>query len=83
MWPIGGVREKVLAAHRSGLKTVLLPEKNIKDLVDLPKKARDELKIIPLTHMDQVIEVALAKEAVIDPPRPKKQSQDNEQDGEE
>ena len=81
--PIGGVREKVLAAHRSGLKTVLLPEKNIKDLVDLPKKARDELKIIPLTHMDQVIEVALAKEAVIDPPRPKKQSQDNEQDGEE
>ncbi len=81
--PIGGVREKVLAAHRSGLKTVLLPEKNMKDLVDVPKKARDELKIIPLTHMDQVIDIALAKKAVIEPPRPKKQPQDNDQNGED
>jgi len=76
--PIGGVREKVLAAHRAGLKTVLLPEKNMKDLVDVPKKARDELKIIPLTHMDQVLDLAIAKKAIIEPPRPKKQSQDNE-----
>lgn len=76
--PIGGVREKVLAAHRAGLKTVLLPEKNMKDLVDVPKKARDELKIVPLTHMDQVLDLALAKKAIIEPPRPKKQSQDNE-----
>jgi ATP-dependent Lon protease len=45
--PIGGVREKVLAAHRAGLKTVLLPEKNMKDLVELPKTAKSELKIIP------------------------------------
>jgi ATP-dependent Lon protease len=57
--PVGGVREKVLAAHRAGLKTVILPERNMKDLVDIPKKARVDLKIVPVTHMDQVIEIAL------------------------
>jgi len=57
--PIGGVREKVLAAHRAGLKVVLMPERNMKDLIDVPRKVRDELKIIPVTHMDQVLEIAL------------------------
>jgi len=57
--PIGGLREKILAAHRAGLKTVIIPERNLKDLVDVPKKVRDDLKIIPVVHMDQVIEVAL------------------------
>ncbi len=57
--PIGGVREKILAAHRSGLKTIIMPEKNKKDLVDVPKKVLSELKIVPVTHMDQVLEVAL------------------------
>ncbi|HVN56233.1 MAG TPA: endopeptidase La [Anaerolineaceae bacterium] len=57
--PIGGVREKVLSAHRAGLKRVILPERNLKDLVDVPKKVRTDLKIIPVNHMDQVIEVAL------------------------
>ncbi len=57
--PVGGLREKILAAHRSGLKTVLLPEQNMKDLVDVPKKVLDDLKIIPVTHMDQVLNVAL------------------------
>ncbi|HRQ22322.1 MAG TPA: magnesium chelatase domain-containing protein, partial [Anaerolineales bacterium] len=70
--PIGGVREKVLAAHRAGLKTVLLPEKNLKDLVDLPKTAKSELKIIPVKHMDEVLEIALGKQAVVKPPKPKK-----------
>ena len=70
--PIGGVREKVLAAHRAGLKTVLLPEKNMKDLVELPKTARSELKIIPVKHMDDVLKIALSTEVVVDPPRPKK-----------
>lgn len=64
--PIGGVREKVLAAHRAGLKTVILPERNLKDLVDVPRKVRDDLKIVPVTHMDQVLEVALH------PPVPRK-----------
>lgn len=78
--PIGGVREKVLAAHRAGLKTVVLPEKNMKDLVDLPKTARSELKIIPVKHMDDVLQIALSPKAVIEPPRPKKQSRDEGQD---
>ncbi len=70
--PIGGVREKVLAAHRAGLKTVVLPEKNLKDLIDLPKTAKSELKIIPVNHMDEVLQIALSPKAVIEPPRPRK-----------
>jgi ATP-dependent Lon protease len=78
--PIGGVREKVLAAHRAGLKTVLLPEKNMKDLVELPKTARSELKIIPIKHMDDVLAIALSKEVTVEPPRPKKRGNDDSQD---
>jgi ATP-dependent Lon protease len=57
--PVGGLREKVLAAHRAGLKIVLLPERNLKDLVDVPKNIKERLQIIPITHMDQVVELAL------------------------
>ncbi len=57
--PVGGVREKVLAAHRAGLKTILLPAKNMKDLVDVPKKVRTDLTIVPITHMDEVLGQAL------------------------
>ena len=81
--PIGGVREKVLAAHRAGLKTVLLPEKNMKDLIDLPKTARSELKIIPIKHMDDVLKIALAAEATIEPPRPKKLNKEEAQEDSE
>jgi ATP-dependent Lon protease len=70
--PIGGVREKVLAAHRAGLKTVILPEKNLKDLTDLPKTAKSELKIIPVKHMDDVLKIALSSEVTVEPPKPKK-----------
>jgi len=70
--PIGGVREKVLAAHRAGLKTVILPEKNMKDLVDLPKTAKSEMKIVPVKHMDDVLDIALGKQKVIEPPKPRK-----------
>jgi ATP-dependent Lon protease len=78
--PIGGVREKVLAAHRAGLKTVILPEKNMKDLVELPKTARSELKIIPVKHMDEVLQIALSPKAVIEPPRPRRQPKEENQD---
>jgi ATP-dependent Lon protease len=78
--PIGGVREKVLAAHRAGLKTVILPEKNLKDLIDLPKTAKSELKIIPVKHMDEILQIALAPKAVIEPPRPRRQPKDDNQD---
>jgi ATP-dependent Lon protease len=78
--PIGGVREKVLAAHRAGLKTVILPEKNMKDLVELPKTAKSEMKIVPVKHMDDVLDIALGKQKIIEPPKPRKRP---EEQGEE
>jgi ATP-dependent Lon protease len=68
--PVGGVREKVLAAYRAGIRTVILPKRNMKDLVDVPKRARNELKIIAVEHVDQVLEVALLPAVV----RPKEVS---------
>ncbi|MCK9246210.1 MAG: endopeptidase La [Anaerolineaceae bacterium] len=59
---IGGVREKVLAAHRSGLKTVILPVKNEKDLIDIPEAVLKELKIVFVDHMDQVLETSIVGE---------------------
>ena len=71
--PVGGVREKVLAAHRAGLKTIILPKKNLKDLVDVPKRARNEMNIVPVEHIDQVLEVALAPAPEESrPPRPRR-----------
>ncbi len=57
--PIGGVRNKVLAAHRAGLKKVILPQKNEKDLMEVPKKVKLDLEIIPVRHIDDVLAVAL------------------------
>jgi ATP-dependent Lon protease len=57
--PVGGIREKVLAAHRAGLRTVIMPKRNAKDLIDVPKRARSELHIVLVEHIDQVLEVAL------------------------
>ena len=59
--PIGGVRDKVLAAHRAGMKTVILPEQNRKDVEDVPEAVRKELKIVFAAHMDQVLDTALFK----------------------
>jgi ATP-dependent Lon protease len=75
--PIGGLREKILAAHRAGLKVILVPEKNMKDLVDVPKKVREDLKIVPLQHMDQVLEIAISPEPVMDPPRPRRRQEES------
>lgn len=58
---IGGVKEKFLAAHRAGLKTIIFPDANVKDLEDVPKKVIRELKLIPVKHMDEVIKYALTK----------------------
>lgn len=78
--PVGGVRDKVLAAHRVGKKVVLLPEKNIKDLEELPKAVRAELKIIPIKHMDQVLEIALAPDRTVEPPRPTLKEEEDEEE---
>jgi len=60
--PIGGLKEKLLAAHRAGIKKVLIPKDNEKDLVDMPKKIKEDIKIIPLETADEVIRIALTKE---------------------
>ena len=60
--PIGGLKEKLLAAHRAGIKEVLIPKENEKDLVDMPKKIIDEIKIIPVEYADEVLKVALTKD---------------------
>ena len=60
--PIGGLKEKVLAAHRAGVKTVLCPMENKKDIRDIPKVVRNNITIVTVEHMDEVIPVALAEE---------------------
>ncbi|MCB1737446.1 MAG: endopeptidase La, partial [Gammaproteobacteria bacterium] len=59
--PIGGLKEKLLAAHRGGIKTVLIPHDNEKDLVDLPKNIQAQLDIRPVKWIDEVLEVALQR----------------------
>ncbi len=61
--PVGGIREKVLAAHRVGLKKIIIPKRNTKDLIDVPKQVLSELEITPVEHMDQVLEIALSNQA--------------------
>ena len=60
--PIGGLKEKLLAAHRAGIKQVLIPKENEKDLVDMPKKIINDIKITPVEHADEVLKIALTKE---------------------
>jgi ATP-dependent Lon protease len=57
--PIGGLKEKLLAAHRGGIQVVLIPEENEKDLAEIPKNIKSKLEIIPVKWIDQVLEVAL------------------------
>lgn len=61
--PIGGVKEKVLAAHRSGITNVILPTENRKDLEDVPQNIRDEISVSFADHMDEVLAIALVKES--------------------
>jgi len=57
--PIGGLKEKTLAAHRAGIKTFILPFANTKDIAELPQRIRDELELIPVSSMDEVLRIAL------------------------
>ena len=62
--PIGGLKEKLLAAHRGGIKVVLIPEENRKDLVEMPKNILDSIRILPVRWIDQVLEYALERQPV-------------------
>jgi len=59
--PIGGLKEKLLAAHRGGIKTVLIPEENVKDLIDIPDNIKSKLDIHPVRWIDQVLDLALER----------------------
>src|SRR5699024_6427332 len=52
--PIGGLKEKSLSAHRSGLKTIIIPKENEKDIDDIPASVRKDLTFVPVTHLDEV-----------------------------
>ncbi len=68
--PIGGVKEKLLAAHRGGIRTVILPADNEKDMSEIPAKIRKSLKIIFVRHMDEVIEAAIDMSGGVNPVSP-------------
>jgi len=57
--PVGGLKEKVLAAHRAGIRTIIIPKENVKDLDELPDYVREELTFEPVEHADEVLEIAL------------------------
>jgi ATP-dependent Lon protease len=59
---IGGLKEKLLAAHRGGIKTVLIPEENVKDLADIPDNVKNRLEIVPVRWIDKVLEIALQRQ---------------------
>ena len=63
--PIGGLKEKLLAALRGGIKTVLIPKENAKDLREIPDQVKNGLEIIPLSHVSEVLNIAL-----IEKPKP-------------
>ena len=59
--PIGGLKEKTMAAHRAGIKTFILPKDNVKDMIELPQKVRTSCSCIPVEHMDEVLKIALTR----------------------
>jgi len=86
--PIGGLKEKLLAAHRGGITTVLIPLENEKDLVEIPDNIKSKLKIIPVRWIEQVLELALVRqptplleESEPTPPSPKAKSKDKKSSG--
>ncbi len=62
--PIGGLKEKLLAAHRGGIKTVLIPEENVKDLAEIPDNVKNKLEIVPVKWIDRVLDIALQTKPV-------------------
>jgi ATP-dependent Lon protease len=59
--PVGGIKEKLLAAHRAGIKRVIIPDRNVKDLVDVPDQAKREMEILSVKRMDELLPLALTE----------------------
>ena len=59
--PVGGIKEKLLAAHRAGIKRVIIPERNVKDLIDVPDQAKREMEIVSVKRMDELLTLALTE----------------------
>ncbi|MYZ41768.1 endopeptidase La [Schauerella aestuarii] len=74
---IGGLKEKLLAAHRGGIKTVLIPEENVKDLAEIPDNVKNQLEIVPVRWIDKVLEMALERmpEPLADEEPPKEKAE--------
>ncbi|MBW1895374.1 MAG: endopeptidase La, partial [Deltaproteobacteria bacterium] len=79
--PIGGLKEKVLGALRAGIKIILLPEKNRKDLFEIPKNLKRKMKFIPVKNMDEVLPVAIETWKKIPEKRKKEGAEPNENSG--
>ena len=73
--PIGGLKEKLLAAHRGGIKVVMIPDENKRDLKEIPENIKGKLEIIPVKWIDEVLEVALQRM-----PTPVENASDSSQD---
>ena len=58
---IGGLKEKVLAAYREGIRTIVLPKENERDIEDIPESVREKLEFVPVENMDKVLETALCE----------------------
>ena len=69
VFPVGGIKDKVLAAHRAGIHRIIMPARNESDLVDIPEDVRRELEIVPVTRINEVVDAALEK-LVANPPPP-------------
>ena len=63
--PVGGIKEKVLAAHRSGIKRVVLPDRNRKDVIDIPETVRAEMDIVFVKKIDEALELTLETVPVV------------------
>ena len=60
--PVGGIKEKVIAAHRAGIERIILPKENVKDLDDVPEDVKDEIKFIPVETVEDVIKETIGIE---------------------
>jgi ATP-dependent Lon protease len=83
--PIGGLKSKILAAHLSGAKMIILPKKNEKDLRDIPEEIRKQIKLVLVDNMDQVLEAALRRKPVplsADPVKPAGGGKESDKDPE-